>query len=138
MHPSVVEASSFLPPLIMQGLFGAGNPFASMADMDQPGSPRSLPQPDRAMLQEPHSLLPQESHGLLPSEPPGMLPQTEGPANLYPPPYMALSGLASAGFQAQPYALPQLGQLFPPNPAHPSTAPGLGLLAAILTNPTYL
>ena len=111
-----------------------------MAEMDQPGSPRSLPLPDRgilsqgldaAILQEPHSLMPQESHGILPNEPLGMLPHTEGPANSFPPPYMALSGLVSAGFQAQPYAVPQLGQLFPPNTAHPTSGAGQGLLPVL-------
>lgn len=84
------------------------------------------------MLQEAHSLVPQGSHGMLQGEPAGMLPHTEGPPNFIPPPYMALPGLASAGFPTPPYALPQLGQLFPPNPQNQTSGAGQSILCDLL------
>ena len=110
--------------------------FPSSADMDtMPSSPRSAPPRDASQgmpaqlpaatsLHQSAALLPQESQSLLTQETPGMLPRTEAGQNVYPLPYLGMSGLGSSGFPSQPYTLPQLGSLFPPNPAHPTPGPG--------------
>lgn len=113
----------------------AGAAFVGSVEVDNlPGSPRSTPRinPSQGMLNqdqdrstmEAPSMLPQEPHSLVPSEGQGMLPQSEGGPNMYPPPYMGMSGMGSAGFSSQQYAPPQLGSLFPPSQAQSSSAPG--------------
>ena len=107
----------------------------------EPGSPRSMPlhegrqgmlagvQGEGGVMHEGHPLLPQGSHSMMHSEAQGMLPQADGPQNMFAPPFMALG---SAGFQSQPYPLPQLGNLFPPAQAHPTSGPGAECLLFLL------
>lgn len=99
-----------------------------------PPSPQTLPVPEAgqdmmsqaAMMQEPPMLLPSDPHGLVPQDTQGMHPQTEGMAHLLGQPYLGLSTAGSAGFQSQPYNLPQLGPMFPPNQGPPA-GPGMVL-----------